>query len=74
MNLTAATRAMPILRSMRKTFLCLALLALIPPAAALAALDAGDGTLSVEDGRGKISSAGPRRRLRPARPRHAHGL
>jgi hypothetical protein len=55
MNLTAATRAVPILRSMRKTSLCLALLALILPVAALAAVDAGEGTLSVEDGRGKIS-------------------
>ena len=40
---------------MRKTFLCLALLALVLPVAALAALDAGEGTLSVEDGRGKIN-------------------
>jgi hypothetical protein len=55
MNLTAATRAVPILRSMRKTSLCLALLALILPVAALASVDAGEGTLSVEDGRGKIS-------------------
>jgi len=55
MNLIAATRAVPILRSMRKTYLCLALLALILPVAALAATDAGEGTLSVEDGRGKIN-------------------
>ena len=55
MNLTAATRGLPILRSMRKTFLCLALLALMLPVAALAALDAGEGTLSVEDGRGKVN-------------------
>ena len=40
---------------MRKTFLCLALLALVLPLAAVAALDAGDGTLSVENGRGKVS-------------------
>jgi hypothetical protein len=40
---------------MRKTILCLALLALILPVAALAVVDAGDGTLSVEDGRGKVS-------------------
>ena len=55
MNLTAATRRMPILRSMRKTYLCLALLALILPVVALAAVDTGEGTLSVEDGRGKIN-------------------
>jgi hypothetical protein len=55
MNLTAATRRLPILRSMRKTFICLALLALTLPVAALAALDVGEGTLSVEDGRGKVS-------------------
>ena len=40
---------------MRKTYLCLALLALILPVVALASVDAGDGTLSVEDGRGKIN-------------------
>ena len=40
---------------MRKTSLCLALLALTLPVAALALPDAGDGTLSVEDGRGKVS-------------------
>ena len=40
---------------MRKTSLCLALLALILPVAALAVTDAGDGTLSVEDGRGKVT-------------------
>ena len=55
MNMTAATRSVPILGSMRKTFLCLALLALVLPLAAVAALDAGDGTLSVENGRGKVS-------------------
>ena len=36
-------------------YLCLALLALILPVVALASVDAGDGTLSVEDGRGKIN-------------------
>ena len=40
---------------MRKTSLCLALLALTLPVAALAVTDAGDGTLSVEDGRGKVT-------------------
>lgn len=40
---------------MRKTSLCLALLALILPAAALGVIDAGEGTLSVEDGRGKVT-------------------
>jgi hypothetical protein len=55
MNMTAATRSVPILRAMRKTFLCLALLALVLPVAGLAALDTGEGTLSVEDGRGKVN-------------------
>ena len=55
MNMTAATRSVPILRRMRKTFLFLALLALVLPLAAVAALDAGEGTLSVEDGRGKVN-------------------
>ena len=55
MTLTGSTRGAPILRAMRKTSLCLALLALILPVAAFAVVDAGDGTLSVEDGRGKVS-------------------
>lgn len=55
MTLTGATRGAPILRSMRKSFLCLALLALILPIAAVASTSAGDGTLSVEDGRGKVN-------------------
>jgi hypothetical protein len=40
---------------MRKTFLLLALLALGLPVAGMAGLSAGDGTLSVEDGRGKVT-------------------
>jgi hypothetical protein len=40
---------------MRKTFLLLALLALGLPVAGLASLSAGDGTLSVDDGRGKVT-------------------
>jgi len=55
MTLTAATRGMPILRSMRKPLVCLALLALLIPVGAVAAVDSGDGTLSVEDGRGKVN-------------------
>jgi hypothetical protein len=55
MNLTGATRGAPILRSMRKSFLCLALLALILPITAVASTSAGEGTLSVEDGRGKVN-------------------
>jgi hypothetical protein len=57
MTLTEATSGMPILRRMRKTFVFLALLALLLPVAAAAALKAaaGDGTLSVEDGRGKVN-------------------
>jgi hypothetical protein len=55
MNLTASTFRVPILRSMRKSSICLALLALILPVSALAVTEAGDGTLSVEDGRGKVT-------------------
>ena len=55
MTLTTGKRAVPILRHMRKTLLFLALLALVLPVVAVAALDAGEGTLSVEDGRGKVS-------------------
>ena len=55
MTLTAATFRVRILRSMRKTLVCLALLALALPVAAVSAVSAGEGTLSVEDGRGKIS-------------------
>jgi hypothetical protein len=40
---------------MRKTFVLLALLALALPVAGLSALRAGEGTLSVEDGRGTIT-------------------
>jgi hypothetical protein len=39
----------------RKTFLLLALLALGLPVAGMAGLSAGDGTLSVEDGKGKVT-------------------
>lgn len=55
--MTEATFGMPILRDMRKTFVLLALLALIVPVAATAALTAGagDGTLSVDNGRGKVN-------------------
>jgi hypothetical protein len=40
---------------MRKTLVLLALLALSVPLTGLAAASAGDGTLSVEDGRGKVT-------------------
>ena len=40
---------------MRKTFLLLALLALSLPVAGLASQSTGEGTLSVEDGRGKVT-------------------
>ncbi len=55
MKLTLGTRAVPILRTVRKTFICLALLALVLPLAAVSATRAGEGTLSVEDGRGKVN-------------------
>jgi hypothetical protein len=40
---------------MRKTFLLLALLALGLPVAGMASQSTGDGTLSVEDGKGKVT-------------------
>lgn len=40
---------------MRKTFAFLALLALALPVAGVASLRSGDGTLTVEDGRGRVS-------------------
>ena len=40
---------------MRKTFILLVLLALSLPLAGLAGVSAGDGTLSVEDGKGKVT-------------------
>jgi hypothetical protein len=40
---------------MRKSFVVLALLALALPVAGLSALRAGEGTLSVEDGRGSVT-------------------
>ena len=57
MTMTEATSGLPILRHMRKTLVCLALLALLVPVVATGALKAGlgDGTLSVEDGRGKVN-------------------
>ena len=55
MTLTGATFGVPILRSMRKTLIFLALLALALPVAAVSATSAGEGTLSVEDGRGKVN-------------------
>ena len=55
MTLTGATRSVPILRSMRKTLIFLALLALALPLAAVSATSTGEGTLSVEDGRGKVN-------------------
>jgi hypothetical protein len=39
----------------RKTFILLGLLALALPVAGVAALNAGEGTLSVEDGQGKVT-------------------
>jgi hypothetical protein len=55
MKLIHGTRGVPILRRMRKTFILLALLALALPVAAVSATSAGDGTLSVDDGRGKVN-------------------
>jgi hypothetical protein len=55
MTMIHATRPMSILGAMRKTLILLALLALAVPVAAVSATDAGEGTLSVDDGRGKVN-------------------
>jgi hypothetical protein len=55
MNLIHATRTVPILGSMRKALILLVLLALALPVAAVSATSAGEGTLSVDDGRGKVN-------------------
>ena len=55
MNLIHGTRPVSILGPMRKIFLVLALLALVVPVAAVSATSAGEGTLSVDDGRGKVN-------------------
>lgn len=55
MNLIHATRTVPILKAMRKASTLLALLALALPVAAVSATSVGEGTLSVDDGRGKVN-------------------
>ena len=56
MPLTHPTRATPILRIvLRRPLFLLALLALALPLTALAAVRSGEGTLSVENGRGKVT-------------------
>ena len=55
MTLIAATRGVSILGSMRKAILLLVAFALALPVAAAATLGSGDGTLSVENGRGKVT-------------------
>ncbi len=55
MKMTRGIRTVPILRAMRKALLLPVLLALVLPVTAFAASRAGEGTLSVEDGRGKVN-------------------
>ena len=55
MNLIHATRTVPILGAMRKTLILLALFVLVLPVAAISATSVGEGTLSVDDGRGKVN-------------------
>lgn len=55
MDLNLGTRGVPILGLMRKPLFLLALLALALPVAGLSAEQAGEGTLSVEDGRGSVT-------------------
>ena len=55
MTLTLGTRGRSILRPMRRSLILLALLALALPFAASAAVRTGEGTLSVENARGKVT-------------------
>ena len=55
MTLTLGTRGVSILRPMRKSLVLVALLALLVPLAGYAAVRAGEGTLSVDNGRGKVT-------------------
>jgi hypothetical protein len=55
MNMIHATRTVPILGAMRKTLLLLVLLALAVPVAGISATQVAEGTLSVDDGRGKVN-------------------
>src|SRR5918994_1709720 len=55
MNMIHAERTEPILGAMRRLFILLALLALALPVAGISATRAGEGTLSVDDGRGKVN-------------------
>jgi hypothetical protein len=54
MTHTLGTRGVSILRPMRRSLALLALLALAVPLAGYAAARAGEGTLSVDDGHGKV--------------------
>ena len=58
MTLTLGTRSVSILRPMRRSLVLVALLALVLPLAGYAAARAGEGTLTVKDGRGKVSVQG----------------
>lgn len=55
MTLTLGTRGVSILRPMRRSLVLVALLALVVPLAGYAAVRAGEGTLSVDNGRGKVT-------------------
>jgi hypothetical protein len=55
MTFMLGTRGRPILRPMRKLLIPLALVVLAVPLAATAAVGAGEGTLSVENARGKVT-------------------
>lgn len=55
MTLTLGTRGASILRPMRRSLALVALLALTIPLAGYAAVRAGEGSLSVENGRGKVT-------------------
>ena len=55
MALIVGTRGQPILPLMRKPLLLLLLLALAVPVVATSGVEAGEGTLSVENARGKVT-------------------